>query len=453
VSGEAETEAGSSGGYGGPFGLFPVPYSRGIFCFHHFNFWNAICFQIILGAPTVLLAKDLGANSTILGVIAAFTPLLTTLQLPAARYLARHSYRSFALAGWGLRGIFIATSAFVPLLVFLSREVRLGILLGSLLFFNILRGASSAAFLPWITGVVPGEMRGRFISVDHFFINLGSLATMLVSALLMSGHPGPIKYSLVLWLSVAGSVISLLYLRLIPDARHSGEAGPPSEPVSLRRMLSLAPFRNTILFSLLFATVGGGLGVFPVEYLRVQAHFSPSLIYALSAGTFLAPLLVLQWLGRQVDLRGSIPMIRITAGSFAAVLFLWFAMSAGIIPADWRIVLFLNLTGGMAMAGFNMANLHLGMSVVPSLGKNHYFALTTVITSLGNGIVPILWGRILDSLGHLDAAVGPFHFRRHSVYFLGICLLALTALLVSRILREPGRDPLPAGGASGGLKN
>jgi len=57
---------------------------------------------------------------------------MTTLQLPAARYLEHYSYRSFALMGWGLRTIFIASSACVPLLFFLGNGVKLGILLGSL---------------------------------------------------------------------------------------------------------------------------------------------------------------------------------------------------------------------------------------------------------------------------------------------------------------------------------
>lgn len=436
-------EPSRNSGYEGPFGLFPVPYSRGVFNFHWFNFYNAICFQIILGAPIVLLAKDLGANSVILGVIAAFTPLMTTLQLPAARYLGKYSYRSFALLGWGLRSIFIATSAIVPLLIFASKDLRLGILLGSLFFFNVLRGISSAAFLPWITGVVPNSMRGRFIAIDHSFVYGGSLFIMLLSALLMKGHVEPWRYSLVLWLSVAGAVISLFYLRHIPDAERGRTENLSSAPVSLREMARLAPFRNTILFSLLFATVAGGLGVFPVEYLRVQAHFSPSAIYALSAGTFLGPMFILRWLGVRVDHFGSIPMIRVTVALFAVVLALWFAMSAGLIPPDWRLVLLLNVSGGMAMSGFNMANLHLGMAVVPESGKNHYFAVTTVITSFGMGVVPVLWGWILDALGGLDLVEGPFHLRRHSIYFLGICLLSVVTLLCSRILMDPSARQHP----------
>ena len=432
-------EEASAGHYSGPMGCFPVPYSKGVFNLHWFNFYNAICFQIILGAPVVLLAKDLGANSVILGVIAAFTPLMTVLQLPAARHLGKHSYRSFALAGWVLRSVFIATSAIVPLLLFLSQGVRLGLLLASLFFFNVLRGIASAAFLPWITNLVGAGIRGRFIAIDHTFIYGGSLVTMLLSALLMMGRVEPWHYSLVLWLSVLGAVISLLYLRVVPDSNQRDGEHHSSAHVPLRAMFSLAPFRNAILFNLLFVTVAGGLGVFPVEYLRVQAHFSPSLIYVLSAGTFLGPMLVLQWIGRRVDRIGSLPVIRIAVALFAIVLALWFAMSAGVIPPNWGLVLLLNFLGGAAMSGFNMANLHLGMAVVPESGKDHYFAMSTVITSFGMGVVPVLWGWILDSLGGLDLVEGPFHLRRHSIYFLGICLLSLATLIASRILIEPGK--------------
>ena len=334
------------GGYRGPLGLFPVPYPAGVFGFHWFNFYNALCFQIIVGAPVVLLAKDLGATSTILGVIASFTPLLTILQLPAARFLGRHSYRSFALAGWTSRILFIAIAAMVPLLGFLGTGVRLGILLACLFCFSAIRGFSSAAFLPWVTGIVPSEFRGRFIAIDHFFINGGSVLIMLISALLMAGQSEPWRYSLVLWVSVIGAGVSLLYLRGIPEGRHASASVTSSVPVPLSSMLRNVPFRNSMLFGLLFTTVAGGLGVFPVEYLKMQAGFSPSAIYALSAGTFLAPLFILQRVGRRVDRRGSIAMLRLATGCFGVVLLFWFLMSAGILPHGWGLVFLLNVTGG-----------------------------------------------------------------------------------------------------------
>lgn len=436
---ESEADEGSGLGHRGLMGLISVPYTQGVFNFHWFNFYNAVCFQIILGAPTVLLAKDLGANSLILGFIAALTPLMTVLQLPAARYLGKYSYRSFALLGWVLRSLFIATSAVVPLLFFFSNHVRLGLLLASLFFFNLLRGISSACFLPWITNLVSAPIRGRFISIDHTFINAGSLIAMLASAVLMKGHVEPWKYSLVLWVSVISAAVSLFYLRVIPDTKHEETAAKSSENVPLIAMMRLTPFRHWILFTLLFVFVVGGLGVFPVEYLRDQAHFSPSLIYGLSAFTFLGSMLILQWLGVRVDRFGSIPFIQVSLLVFSVVLALWFVMSAGVIPPSWWLVLLLNILGGAAMAGFTMTNAHLMMAVVPMQGKNHYFAISTVITSFAAGLAPLLWGVLLDALGGLDLVEGPFHLRRHSIYFLGIFLICVASLITSKILIEPDR--------------
>jgi hypothetical protein len=90
----------------------------GVFSIHWFSLLNAVSFQLILGAPMILYAKSLGASSTVIGILAAFTPLMTVLQLPAAKYLPIYGYKRFVLMGWGLRTIFIFVVAAVPLLVF-----------------------------------------------------------------------------------------------------------------------------------------------------------------------------------------------------------------------------------------------------------------------------------------------------------------------------------------------
>jgi hypothetical protein len=56
-------------------------------------------------------------------------------------------------------------------------------------------------------------------------------------------------------------------------------------------------------------------------------------------------------------------------------------------------------------------------------------------------VVPLLWGWLLDALGGLDLVEGPFHLRRHSIYFLGITLLSLASLVMSRILIDPSPRP------------
>jgi hypothetical protein len=93
----------------------PTHHPWGTFNAHWFQLFNAVAFQIMLGAPIILYAKSLGASSTVLGIIASFTPLMTVMQLPAARFLGRYSYREFVLRGWGVRTVFVVTRTFIEL--------------------------------------------------------------------------------------------------------------------------------------------------------------------------------------------------------------------------------------------------------------------------------------------------------------------------------------------------
>ena len=68
----------------------------------------------MMGAPIIVYAKSLGASSTTLGIIAAFTPLMTVFQLPAAQHLHRFGYRQFVLMGWGMRNVLIFWSLEFP---------------------------------------------------------------------------------------------------------------------------------------------------------------------------------------------------------------------------------------------------------------------------------------------------------------------------------------------------
>jgi MFS family permease len=146
--------------------------------------FNAVSFQIMMGAPIIVFAKSLGASSTALGIIAAFTPLMTVFQLPAAQHLERHGYRRFVLMGWGTRTVLIFVVTAIPLAGFLDNTSKLAALLVVLFFFNLLRGISSAAWLPWITQLIPEHVRGRFLSIDQFFIR----RVLGVAASLRAGH-------------------------------------------------------------------------------------------------------------------------------------------------------------------------------------------------------------------------------------------------------------------------
>ena len=61
-------------------------------------------------------------------------------------------------------------------------------------------------------------------------------------------------------------------------------------------------------------------------------------------------------------------------------------------PDSSTLVALLNLGAGVASANFNLANVRITMATMPKMGANHFFALFTVITSLGLGGAPVAWG-------------------------------------------------------------
>src|ERR1017187_7399790 len=138
-----------------------------------FSVFNAFSYQIVLSSPMVLYAKTLGASATVLGIIAGMMPLLVIFQIPAANYIPRLGFKRFVYAGRGTRVMFIFAMALVPLAgFFLKPETHLALMLMLLFGFNLSRGISSCAWLPWITALVPASLRGKYLARDAAVQNL-----------------------------------------------------------------------------------------------------------------------------------------------------------------------------------------------------------------------------------------------------------------------------------------
>jgi MFS family permease len=400
----------------------------------------------MMGAPIIVYAKSLGASSTTLGIIAAFTPLMTVFQLPAARHLDRFGYRQFVLMGWGMRIVLIFLVAALPLARFLDEASKLAALLALLFLFNLLRGISSAAWMPWIALLIPEEIRGRFLSVDQFFMYFGCLLSLVASALVVAGDVVTSwDYALVFLISAVGGAVSLAFIKRIPEVGVGEEMRLSSHPVPWQAMLGHAPFRELLIFNVLYATVIGSLGVFAIEFLRDHSHFNVDLVLYLSALSFLGALVVLPFSGLIVDSTGSKPLMRVAIGIFAAVAIGWGLVAGKVLPCSILLVALLNLGAGAASANFNLANVRLTMAIMPKMGANHFFALFTVITSLGLGGAPVAWGLLLDAIGSYEAVTGVFHWRRHSIYFVALLVLnAIAFAYISRLHESPSKVGSPS---------
>lgn len=411
-------------------------YPPGALHVNGFSFFNAVSFQIVLGAPVILYAKSLGASSLVLGSIASLTPLLGILQLVAAKFLHRTGYRRFALAGWGARTLFVLLLAAVPVWPGLAPETRLALVAFALFCFNVLRGFASGAWLPWLAALVPEEARGRFLSRDNAFMHTGCLVALLVSAWVMAGTVEAIEYAAVFAIGLVSASASLWFIRRIPDAQSPEDRARSGTPVPWAAMLRFRPFARLLRFTTLYMAVIGSLGVFTVEFLVVGEKFPEGMILLLGALSFVGALAGLALAGPHLDAMGSKPWLRCSLLLMAATIAGWFFLAARIVPGHAPVVAALNFSGGLAGAVFGVANTRIIMGSVPPMGRNHFFALFTVVSGLGLGAAPIVWGALLDFLAALDAAGGFFTLNRYAFYFSALFLTALWVVRLTTGLHE-----------------
>lgn len=426
----------SAGGRGWLVGKsFEVPGLHNAFSFAVFN---ALSFQVVLSSPMVLYAKSLEASATVLGIIAGMMPLLVIFQIPAANYVMRIGYKRFVLAGWFMRVMFIFGMALVPLTsVLLSTTSRLALILMFLFGFNLSRGISSCAWLPWITSLVPAAARGRYLASEAACVNVASIFAFTLSAMCLGARPRSWQFSVVFAFSAVMGLISLTFLRRIPEAETPEQVRVSAAPVPWREIASYAPFRKLLNLNMVWSAAYGGLTAFVVAFMKVEMSMGDQAILLITGFSFLGGLVSLWFLGSRMDRLGSKPVLSF---SFAAWFFIqlgWILVAAKGPTHRWLFLLALQFFMGLGIALVNMANTRLAMATIPTMGRNHFFALYSVTGNLVQGIAPILWGLLIDALGPLNVRWHGLVWNRFSVFFAAVAVVFLLALALSRRLHEP----------------
>lgn len=415
-----------------------APFPPGLNNAFLFSAFNALSFQIVLGSPMILYAKSLQASATVLGIIAGMMPLLVIFQIPAASHINRIGYRRFVLAGWSTRVLFIFAMALVPLTgVFLNDPSQLGLLLALLFCFNLSRGISSCAWLPWITLLVPGEMRGRYLARDAAVQNLASFVAFLVAAITLTGSTQPWQFAVLFVFSAMMGAVSLLFLKRIPDVPITEPSNSSNAPIPWFEMARYAPFRKLLRVVVAWSVAYGGITAFTATFLKVQGGLSDGRILLLSSAAFLGGVSSLWLLGSRFDRVGSKPVLSAAGLAWFAVMIGWLLVAGGALSASLVVVLTLQFLMGLLAALVNMANNKLAMGVVPQMGRNHFFAIYSVVANVTLGLSPIVWGLLIDAIGNRTPVWLGLQWNRFAFFFAGAAVAFLILVVIVRKLDEP----------------
>lgn len=408
-----------------------------------FATFNALSYPIILNSPMILFAKNLNASATVLGIVAGMMPLLVIFQIPAASHIGRVGYKRFVYAGWGLRVMFIFGMALIPLAgFFLKPATQLALLLLLLFCFNLSRGISSAAWLPWITALIPESLRGRYLATEATLVSLANFGTLALAALCLGASPDPWQFSLLFTISAVMGAISLRYMKRIPDVNVPDAERASRQPVPWRAIAAHPPFRRFLWFNVTWSIAYGGLGAFTVAYLKVAANMKEERILLVTGLAFVGGLAGL-WLFRtRIDRFGSKPVITFCLGGWLLVTVAWFMLGTGLAELSFGKVLVLELAMGFGYTIVNMNNTRLAMTLSPTMGRSHFFALYSVVANLSMGLSPVFWGIAMDAYGERHLVWHHLDWTRYSLYFAGGVGAFLVCFILSLRLVEPKSRPL-----------
>lgn len=164
-------------------------------------------------------------------------------------------------------------------------------------------------------------------------------------------------------------------------------------------MTRYAPFRKLLRVLVAWSVAYGGVAAFTAAFLKVQIGMSDGYILLLSSAAYLGGVSSLWLLESRFDRVGSKPVLNVAVLAWMGVLLGWLLVAGGVLPASLGIVLVLQFLMGLLAALVNLANNKLAMGVVPAMGRNHFFAIYSVVANVTLGLSPIVWGLLIDVIG------------------------------------------------------
>jgi MFS family permease len=77
------------------------------------------------------------------------------------------------------------------------------------------------------------------------------------------------------------------------------------------------------------------------------------------------------------------------------------------------------------------------MAIVPPMGRNHFFAIYSVVTNVTLGLAPIAWGVLIDAVGESKPAWLGLEWNRYTVFFALAAVAFAATFVLARRLDEP----------------
>ena len=423
--------------------------------------YEGVCSQLMdtltSGAFLVAFALLMGASNTVIGLLAAVSPLTQLLQLPAIYLVDRTSTRKTLVVLTSLLSrVSWLIVAIIPWLVPSHQQVD--VLLICLFLYFGLGTISACGFNPWIRDFVPEKIMGRYFG-KRMAIGTAAgsvLALMAGVGIEMGRWYVPSQFAPYSVLFLLGGIVGLsgvYFLSQVPEPRvtkHKPEGilkslGQPFRDLNFRRLL--------IFLGILFIAINLS-GPFYAVYMIKRLDMSMALVIGLAVLSQIMSVISFRVWGKAADSFTNKSVLIVSGYMYIISVLLWpFLLVSSNDFYRIPLLVVVHVLTGISAAGVNLCTANIALKSAPRGKATAFLGVNTLVHGVTAAAAPILGGIIADKLtgDHLSSIqhwlttnIGAFFdlafshlLGLHSLFFL-TAIIGLYAMHSLRAVHEQG---------------
>jgi len=366
------------------------------------GYTSKIMVVLSTGPFLVAFALLLGANNFIIGLLAAIPPLVQIIHIPSIQLVEKiRKRRIITLISLTLYRICIFLMALIPFIY--SLEFGLIFLIIFLILQSVFASIGHTSWASWMHDTIPLNQLGVFYSKRIMLSTTISLIASLLAAIYIDYWvPSNLKsqifrYSIIFIIAFIFGMISIYFISRISESRMIES----ESKIKFSKMI-IEPFkdknyRNLLIFLGVWSFAINLAAPFFTVYMLKKLQFSITLIIFFTIISQITTILFLRIWGLLVDRFSNKSVLNICCPLLIICIFAWIFTSLPhlyffIIP----LLIIIHIFMGISMAGIILATQNISLKLAPKGKGNSYLAVTTVVTSLGLGIAPIIGGIFAD---------------------------------------------------------
>jgi MFS family permease len=387
---------------------------------------NVISFTLLSGNIITLYVLRLGGGSFLVGLLSSFMYTAYLAMLLGRQIAPRWGMTRLMGWFWVIRYLCMVPMLFAPLAAGFHRDLAFGLIVFSVLGFNLARGVAMTGYNPILGEIAVERDRGAFLAQNQAIQNAVNVGLGIAMALVLGWNSTLTAYNAFI---IVGILTGIWAARLVFTFPEPGRSREPRQNLweGLAAAFRQPSFRRFILIYF-FASLATYMVVpFLVVYLKeVYGQSDSQLLYSAVLGSVGAVLMALAS-GFMIDRLGAKPLFFIFTGITALTLIPLLASppirSAAGIWAFAAAILFFNSMGQFGIQ--NAGQTYFLAAIRPEqrldLGVVFYMTL-----GVAGGIGSLLGGALLEWFGNLFPAAPASSFQ---LYF-AVCAAGFLAILV-----------------------